>query len=77
MSLQQAHAFYEFLISDEATYEQYLKKCCSRGLMGSCHWDKTKIINFASTFGYKFNEDELEQLWFEGEVRTIDQMSIA
>jgi hypothetical protein len=77
MSLQQAHAFYEFLMSDEATYEEYFKKCCGRGLMGSCHWDKNKITNFASTLGYDFTESELEQLWFEGEANAIEQMSIA
>ncbi|RCJ34745.1 hypothetical protein A6770_16925 [Nostoc minutum NIES-26] len=72
MSLQQVNAFYEVLISDQAIYEQYLKKCCRRGFFGSCHWDKTKIVNFATTIGYKFTEDELAQVLFEDEASFCD-----
>ena len=67
MSLAQVDAFYETLISDQVLYEQYFRQCCRRGFFGSCHWDKTKIVNFAATLGYSFTEGELVQLWFEGE----------
>lgn len=76
MSLEQANTFYELLISDQAIYEQYLKKCCRQGFFSSCHWDKTKIVNFANTFGYKFTEYELAQLWFESETNFYDQSCI-
>ncbi|MBH8573678.1 Nif11-like leader peptide family natural product precursor [Nostocaceae cyanobacterium CENA369] len=67
MSLKQVNAFYEVVISDRAIYEQYLKKCCRRGFLGSCHWDKTRIVKFASTLGYQFTESELAQVLFEDE----------
>lgn len=72
MSLAQVNAFYEVLISNEAIYQQYFNKCCRRGILGSCHWDKTKIVNFAATLGYGFNERELDQLWFESEPSLSD-----
>ena len=67
MSLEQANDFYEVLISDQTIYEQYFNKCFRRGFLGSCHWDKTNIVNFASTIGYKFTEYELVQVWFESQ----------
>jgi hypothetical protein len=72
MSLAQVNAFYEVLISDQAIYEQYFNKCCRRGIFASCHWDKSKIVNFAATLGYSFNEHELAQLWFESEPSLSD-----
>ncbi len=67
MSLEQVNSFYDRLTSEPAIYDQYYKKCCSQGFFGSCHWDKTKIVRFAATHGYNFNETELDQVWFEGE----------
>ncbi|WP_066376499.1 MULTISPECIES: Nif11-like leader peptide family natural product precursor [unclassified Anabaena] len=67
MSLEQVNAFYEVLISEPTIYEEYFNKCCSRGLLNSCHWDKTKIVKFAASLGYHFNEDELANVWFESE----------
>ncbi|MEA5616381.1 hypothetical protein VB711_00795 [Cronbergia sp. UHCC 0137] len=67
MSVAQVQRFYEALILDQSLYEQYVNKCCWRGFLGSFHWDKTKIINFAATLGYNFNESELEELWFYNE----------
>ncbi|MBD2345866.1 Nif11-like leader peptide family natural product precursor [Anabaena subtropica] len=76
MSLEQANAFYEVLMSDEAIYQKYFIKCCRPGLFGSCHWDETKIVNFASTLGYNFTEHELAQLWFECEPSRSEQLSL-
>ncbi|OUL37169.1 hypothetical protein BV372_03675 [Nostoc sp. T09] len=67
MSLEQVNSFYNLLTSEPAIYDQYYKKCCSQGFFGSCHWDKAKIVRFAATHGYSFNETELDQVWFEGE----------
>lgn len=67
MSLKQVNAFYELLISEPAIYDEYYNKCCRRGFFNTCHWDKTKIINFAATLGYNFNESELDELCFESE----------
>jgi hypothetical protein len=72
MSLSAGQDFYEVLISHPAIYEKYYHQCCWRGLFGSCHWDKTKIVNFAATLGYKFSEQELDQLWFENELVSAD-----
>ncbi|BAB76740.1 Nif11-like leader peptide family natural product precursor [Anabaena sp. FACHB-709] len=77
MSLQQANAFYEALMADEIIYEKYFNKCCSRSLLGSYHWDKTKIVNFAATLGYRFTETELAQLWFDSEPSNHEQLSLA
>lgn len=71
MSLEQVNAFYDVLISDQAIYEQYLNKCCQRGFFGSRHWDKSKIVNFATNIGYKFTERELDQMLFESEPKLI------
>ncbi|HLP88874.1 MAG TPA: Nif11-like leader peptide family natural product precursor [Nostocaceae cyanobacterium] len=65
MSLEQVQAFYELLNSNQNVYEQYLNKCCYQGILGSYHWDKKRIINFAATLGYNFTENELNQMWFE------------
>lgn len=73
MSLEQMNAFYEVLISDRAIYEQYLNKCCRRSFFGGCHWDKTKIINLATSLGYKFTESELAQLLLEDETSVGDR----
>jgi hypothetical protein len=62
MSLQQVQAFYELLTLDQTVYEQYYNKCCCRGFFGIWNWDKTKIVNFAASMGYEFNETELDQL---------------
>jgi Nif11 domain len=67
MSLEHVNAFYEALTQDNGIYEQYYNKCCSRGFFGIWNWDKTKIVNFAATLGFTFNETELDQVWFEGE----------
>jgi hypothetical protein len=67
MSLQQVNAFYEVLMSETSIYEEYFNNCCSRGLLSSWHWDKTKIVNFAASLGYQFNEYELAYVWFESE----------
>ncbi|GAX37555.1 hypothetical protein NIES3585_36000 [Nodularia sp. NIES-3585] len=65
MTLEQVETFYKVLISDQTIYEQYCNQCCRRGFFGSYHWNKTKIINFATNLGFKFTEYELEKLWFE------------
>ncbi|MEA5578386.1 Nif11-like leader peptide family natural product precursor [Anabaena sp. UHCC 0451] len=64
MSLQEVENFYEMLSSEPTIYELYYKNCCQIGAFDSCHWDKTKIVNFAATFGYSFTEAELEELLF-------------
>ncbi|QLE56984.1 hypothetical protein [Nostoc sp. TCL26-01] len=76
MSLEQAYAFYEVLMSDKTIYEQYLINCRRRGLLGSYHWDKTKIVNFASSLGYKFSEYELTQVWFESQPIVSHRLSV-
>ncbi len=76
MSLLDVNAFYEVLISDQDLYEQYINKCCRRGFFGSCHWDKTKIVNFAASIGYNFTEQELVQLWFENEPILSQDLSV-
>ncbi|MEC4812952.1 MAG: Nif11-like leader peptide family natural product precursor [Scytonema sp. PMC 1069.18] len=64
MSIEQVNAFYDFLMSEQAIYEQYYNQCCIRGFFGICDWDKAKIVNFANNFGYSFNENELEAVLF-------------
>jgi hypothetical protein len=64
MSLEQVNGFYDFLMSDQVIYDQYYNQCCIRGFFGICDWDKTKIVNFASNFGYSFTENELEAVLF-------------
>ncbi|WP_017315224.1 hypothetical protein [Mastigocladopsis repens] len=67
MSLEQVNSFYEVLMSEQVIYEQYYNKCCVRGLFGIWDWDKTKIVHFAATLGYRFTESELDEVWFGGE----------
>jgi Nif11 domain len=67
MSLEQVKAFYDLLTSEPAIYDQYAKKCCNQGFFSTYHWDKTKIVKFAATHGYSFNETELDQIWFGSE----------
>ena len=67
MSLEQVDAFYELLNAEQAIYEQYYNQCCRPGFLGSYHWDKTKIVDFAANLGYSFNENELDQVWFGNE----------
>jgi Nif11 domain len=67
MSLEQVKAFYDLLTAEPAIYDQYSKKCCNQGFFGSYHWDKAKIVKFAATHGYSFNETELDQIWFGSE----------
>lgn len=69
MSLQQVNTFYEVLMSEPTIYEEYFNLCSSKGLLNSRHWDKTKIVNFAASLGYHFNEYELAYVWFESEPR--------
>jgi Nif11 domain len=73
MSLEQVNNFYQILTANEALYEQYRAKCSSRGMFGIWDWNKTKIVNFAASFGYHFTEMELEQVWFEGESSVIGE----
>jgi hypothetical protein len=68
MSLEQVNAFYEVLMSEQDIYDQYYHKCCIRGLFGIWNWDKTKIVSFAATLGYTFNENELDAVWFGNEL---------
>ncbi|BAY20512.1 hypothetical protein NIES2100_02540 [Calothrix sp. NIES-2100] len=67
MSLQQVNAFYDLLVSEPAIYDQYQNKCCNRGFFGTYHWDKGKIVRFAATHGYNFDESDLDQVWFQDE----------
>jgi Nif11 domain len=67
MSLEQVNNFYETLTANQALYEQYHAKCSNRGMFGIWDWNKTKIVDFAASFGYQFTEAELEQVWFEGD----------
>jgi hypothetical protein len=67
MSLEQVKNFYTMLSSEVVMYELYCNNCCERGVFDSCHWDKTKIVNFAANLGYGFTEAELEELWFASE----------
>ncbi|MDJ0695325.1 MAG: Nif11-like leader peptide family natural product precursor [Mastigocoleus sp. MO_167.B18] len=67
MSVENATAFYEVLVSDRDVYEQYCKKCSQQGVFGVWNWDKTKIVNFAAKLGFDFTEVELDQVWFETE----------
>ncbi|WP_413174575.1 Nif11-like leader peptide family natural product precursor [Anabaena azotica] len=67
MSLEQVENFYTMLNSEPVMYELYCNNCCKRGVFDSCHWDKTKIVNFAANLGYAFTEAELEELWFASE----------
>ncbi|KAF3889634.1 MULTISPECIES: Nif11-like leader peptide family natural product precursor [Nostocales] len=67
MALEQVNAFYDTLMSDRAIYEQYYRQCCVRGLFGIWDWDKTKIVNFATTLGYSFTESELDAVLFGSE----------
>jgi hypothetical protein len=71
MSLQQVNAFYEVLMLDSSIYEAYFNNCCSRGLLGSWHWNTTTIVNFAATLGYQFTEYELTYVWFESEPSSV------
>lgn len=67
MSVENATAFYEVLVSDRDVYEQYCKKCSQQGVFGVWNWDKTKIVSFAAKLGFDFTEGELDQVWFETE----------
>jgi len=64
MSLEHVDAFYELVSSDQAIYEQYYNQCCSLGFLGSYHWDKSKIVDFAANLGYSFSENDLDEIWF-------------
>jgi hypothetical protein len=65
MSLKEVRVFYEVLTVNEAIYKQYFNLCGRQGFFGSWHWDKTKIVKFAASLGFHFNEGELEYSWFE------------
>jgi hypothetical protein len=67
MSLEQVDAFYDLVSSNQAIYEQYYNKCCRPGFLGSYHWDKSKIVDFAANLGYNFSENDLDQVWFGNE----------
>ena len=67
MSVENATAFYQVLVSDPDIYEQYCKKCSQQGVFGVWNWDKTKIVNFAAKLGFDFTEYELDQVWFDTE----------
>jgi|GEM_PF-1523774 hypothetical protein len=68
MSLEQVNAFYDVLTSDQTIYEQYYHKCCVQGCFGIWNWDRTKIVSFAASLGYIFNENELDAIWFGNEL---------
>lgn len=67
MSIENATAFYQVLISDRDIYEQYRKKCSQQGVYGVWNWDKTEIVNFAAKLGFDFTEFELDTIWFDTE----------
>lgn len=67
MSVENAAAFYQVLVSDQEIYEQYCKKCSQQGVFGVWSWDKTKIVNFAAKLGFDFTEYELDRVWFDTE----------
>lgn len=71
MSIEHVDAFYELISSDSAIYEQYYNQCCRPGFLGSYHWDKTKIVDFAVNLGYSFTESELDEVWFGSEAVSI------
>jgi hypothetical protein len=64
MSLEHVDAFYDLVSSDQVIYEQYYNQCCRLGFLGSYHWDKSKIVDFAANLGYSFSENELDEIWF-------------
>ena len=72
MPLEQVKAFYDLLTSEPAIYDQYYKKCCSQGFFSSYHWDKTKIVKFAASHGYNFNEAELDEILFDSETSVAE-----
>lgn len=65
MSVENATAFYQVLISEQDIYEQYCKKCSQQGVFGVWNWDKTEIVNFAAKLGFDFTECELDRVWFD------------
>lgn len=67
MSVENATAFYQVLVSDQEIYEQYCKKCSQQGVYGVWSWDKTKIVNFAAKLGFDFTEHDLDKVWFDTE----------
>lgn len=68
MSVENATAFYQVLVSDPEIYEQYCKKCSQQGVFGVWNWDKAKIVNFAAKLGFDFTECELDRVWFDTEL---------
>jgi Nif11 domain len=68
MSLEHVDAFYNLVSSDQAIYDQYYNQCCRLGFLGSYHWDKSKIVDFAANLGYSFSENDLHQVWFGDEL---------
>jgi hypothetical protein len=71
MSLAQVNAFYDVLSSDQAIYDEYCHKCCLRGLFGIWSWDPIKIVNFASSLGFSFTNNDLEVVLFEGNASVV------
>jgi Nif11 domain len=67
MSLEHVDAFYDLVSSDQVIYDQYYNQCCRLGFLGSYHWDKSKIVDFAANLGYSFSENDLDQVWFGNE----------
>lgn len=72
MSLEQVRVFYKVLALDLELYEQYFNECGRQGFFGSWHWNKTKIVSFGAALGYTFTENELEQVWFEGDTSSSE-----
>ncbi|TAE55344.1 MAG: hypothetical protein EAZ76_15670 [Nostocales cyanobacterium] len=74
MSLAQVESFYEMLNLEPSVYDLYYQNCRQQGVFDSCHWDTKKIVAFAATFGYEFNEAELEEILFATEpVRLVSR----
>ncbi|MBF2064314.1 MAG: Nif11-like leader peptide family natural product precursor [Calothrix sp. C42_A2020_038] len=73
MHLEQVNAFYDFVASDQAIYEQYYNSCCIRGLFGVWSWDKKKIVNFAASLGFEFSESELDYVLFDSGAGTVQR----
>ncbi|NES99888.1 MAG: hypothetical protein F6K62_19910 [Sphaerospermopsis sp. SIO1G2] len=67
MSLEQVESFYEMLNLEPGVYELYYENCRQQGVLDSYHWDLKKIVAFAATFGYEFDEPELEEILFATE----------
>ena len=68
MSVENATAFYQVLVSDQDIYEQYCKKCSEQGVFGVWNWDKTRIVDFAAKLGFDFTESELDRVWFDSDI---------